>query len=199
MTYLLLIRHAENDMMSTRLAGRLPGVHLNDQGRQQTADLAEFLKDLPISAVYSSPLERAVETATPLAEVHGHPVQIRPALSDVDYGTRQGLTFRQLRRTKLWQQVEQCPSQVRFPGGETLIEVQHRVIKDLDTLFVNGSVSAVVTHADPIRLALAHYLGMALDDYRRLSIDTASVSVVQAVDGLVRVLHVNQTSNFKLP
>ena len=199
MTYLLLIRHAENDVMHTRLAGRLPGVHLNDQGRQQAAELAELLKGLPISAVYSSPLERAIETATPIAQVHGHPIQIRPALSDVDYGTRQGLTFRQLRRTKLWQQVEKNPSQVRFPGGETLLEVQHRVIKDLDALFVNGSVSAVVTHADPIRLALAHYLGMALDDYRRLSINTASVSVLQAIDGFVRVLHVNQTTKFKLP
>ena len=117
-TLLLLIRHGENDVMYRRLAARLPDVHLNQRGREQAAALAQALTHAPIEAIYSSPLERAVETAQPLADARGLPVEIRSDLIEVNYGSWQGKTYAQLRRTNLWKTVHSTPSQVRFPDGE---------------------------------------------------------------------------------
>ena len=102
MTLLLLIRHGENDFMQRRLTGRTAGISLNAKGRQQAQTLADALTHAPIKAIYASPLERAVETAQPLALAHGLEIQIRPALIEVDYGRFQGRTYKQLARTNLW-------------------------------------------------------------------------------------------------
>src|SRR3954452_18283038 len=102
MTTILLIRHGENNMVGKRLAGRLPDVHLNDRGKQQAQQLAEALCKAPLKAIYSSPLERAVETAEPLAAELGLPVQIAPGLIELGYGDWQGKTLKQLSRLKLW-------------------------------------------------------------------------------------------------
>ena len=211
MTILLLIRHGENDVMQHRLAGRTPGVSLNDTGRQQAGQLAQALKDAPIRAVYSSPLDRAVETAAPIANSHGLVLQIRPALIEVNYGRWQGRTYKQLSRLKLWRSIRERPSQVRFPEGETLSEVQQRVVAELDGLVREWqpssepepqpeAVIAVVSHADIIRLALAHYLNLALDDYTRLMVAPAAISMVQH-DGLnrPRVISINQAAIFSWP
>ncbi|MHB8855280.1 MAG: histidine phosphatase family protein [Bellilinea sp.] len=211
MTLLLLIRHGENDVMQRHLTGRAPGVSLNGKGRQQAELLADALIHAPLKAVYSSPLERAIETAEPLALSRHLSVQVRPNLIEVDYGGFQGRTYKQLGRLKLWKALLERPSQIRFPGGETMAEVQQRVVADLDTLArewlttdVDGKseehLIAIVAHADVIRLALAHYLNMALDDFLRLTVNPASLSIVQN-DGNSRpkVICINQLPNFAWP
>jgi len=214
MTLLLLIRHGENDVMRRRLAGRMPGVSLNARGQQQAADLTAALTHAPLQAVYSSPLERAMETAEPLAAAHGLAVIIRPALIEVDYGKFQGRTFGQLKRIKLWQTLLKTPTAVRFPGGETFAEVQQRVVADLEALISQWQppepsdpknrpaepVIAVVAHADIVRLALTHYLNMPLDDFLRLMVAPTSLSILQA-DGISRprVICVNQQPHFNWP
>lgn len=210
MTLILLIRHGENDVMHRRLAGRLAGVHLNENGRKQAQLLAKALEQAPIEAVYSSPLERALETAQPLAEMRGLTVQIRPALSEVDYGDWQGRTYKQLRRIKLWKTVQEDAASVRFPNGETLVEVQQRVVQELENLARQHArlveegkpppaeaVIAAVAHGDIIRLALAYYLNMALNDFHRLTVFPASLSLVRVNEGeRPLVVHINQIAGF---
>ena len=124
MPTLLLIRHGDNEFIArNKLAGRLPGVHLNEKGRQQAEVLAQLLLKAPLRAIYSSPMERAVETAQPLAAALGLEVQIRPQLIELNYGNWQGRTFKQLARIKLWKEVQNNPVGVRFPGGETAGQV----------------------------------------------------------------------------
>ncbi len=118
MPLLLLIRHGENEFVKTgKMAGRLPGVHLNERGRQQAADLAEALKDVPLKAVYSSSLERAVETAEPIAAGRKLEIQLRPDLMDTDIGKWQGRTLKSLSKLKKWKIVQQAPSRFTFPEG----------------------------------------------------------------------------------
>ncbi|HWR67014.1 MAG TPA: histidine phosphatase family protein [Bellilinea sp.] len=214
MTLLLLIRHGENDFMLRRLTGRTAGISLNAKGRQQAQMLADALTHAPLQAIYASPLERAVETAQPLAAAHGLEIQVRPALIEVDYGRLQGRTYKQLARINLWKILLEQPSQIRFPEGETFAEVQQRVVTELDSLVrvwqpaedINNpakekkpeeAVIAVVVHADIVRLALAHFLNMQLDDFLRLVVGPASISMVQSNGrSLPRVICINQTANF---
>ena len=213
MTLLLLIRHGENDIMHRRLAGHRPGVHLNEKGRGQAQALTQALAHAPIAAVYSSPLERALETAAPLAETRGLQVEIRPALIDTNYGDWQWRTYKQLRRIKLWKTVLESPTQMRFPNGETIAEVQTRVINDLTALASLHQVEpgeekekkeeiiiAAVAHADVVRLALTHYLNMALDDFHRLVVFPASISMVHLPrEGRPLVVHINQVAGYAWP
>jgi probable phosphomutase (TIGR03848 family) len=182
MPTLLLIRHGENDFLKqNRLPGRLPDIHLNQHGREQAAALAESLKSLPIRAIYASPLERAVETAEPLARALGQPIQVRPALLDTDVGEWEGQYLKKLRKLPLWKQVQQQPSQVRFPGGESFLEQQQRLIREVDAIHrahKPKDLLAVVFHSDPIKLVLAHYLGLPLDHFQRLSVAAGSVSIL---------------------
>ncbi len=193
MTLLLLIRHADNDQRKVRLCGRLPGIHLNERGRKQAESLAKDLCRAPIQAVFSSPMERAVETASSLTETLNLPLQIIEELNETDYGEWQGRTFGQLRRLKGWQTVLKTPSQVRFPGGENLLEVQQRTVAALEKLSQGHELIAAFTHADIIRLALAHYLNMPLDDYHRLTIRPASLSIIALNENTIHVLLINQT------
>ena len=182
MKTLILARHGENDVMHTRLAGRLPGIHLNAQGQQQASALVNLLAGLPVQAVFSSPLERALETAQPLAAARQLSVQPWPAFIEVDYGTWAGRTFKQLYRTRLWKQLRERPSSVRFPGGETLAEVQCRALAGLQAALAavaEGQALVCVSHGDVIRLLTASYLNMPLDDYQRLIIDPGAVTVIR--------------------
>lgn len=180
----LLIRHGENDNLKQhRLPGRLPDIHLNERGHTQAASLAESLKLLPIKAIYSSPLERAIETAQPLAQVLGLPIQLHPSLMDTDVGEWQGLQLSKLRKLPLWKQVQQQPSRFRFPGGESFLEIQERLIREFDQLrrlHKPKDMLAVVFHADPIKLVLAHFLGLPLDNFQKFGVSPGSVSVLVA-------------------
>ncbi|MBX3013856.1 MAG: MSMEG_4193 family putative phosphomutase [Caldilineaceae bacterium] len=193
-TYVLLIRHGENDWVGTdRLAGRSPAVHLNEKGRQQAEELAQFLQQQPIAAIYSSPLERCVETAQPLGQVLNLPVRIEPDVVEVDYGEWQAGHLKELAKLPEWQMVQHYPSTFRFPKGETLREVQGRAVGAIERIrdAHPNSVVAVFSHGDIIRTTIAHYVGTPLDLFQRVIISTASVSTVLFAKQVPAVLGVN--------
>ena len=199
MTQLLLIRHAQNDYVKTgRLAGWTPQVHLNEKGRAEAEALGQRLAKARLTAIYSSPLERAVETAQPLAEHYSHDVQIEDEVGEVRYGDWTGKRLRQLTRTRLWKVVQQYPSGARFPGGESLREAQSRVLSALERLTEAhpGGRVAIVAHADIIKLAVAHFAGMPLDMYQRLIIAPASLSIIWLGRMGPRIVLMNDTSHY---
>ncbi len=180
MSLLLLIRHGMTDLTGKRLIGWTPGVHLSERGREQAAELVERLAAVPIDALYSSPLERCRETAAPLAAARSLRVSVRRDLGEVRYGDWQGRPFSQLVRTKLWKVVHEQPSAVRFPGGESLIETQHRGVRQMERILGDhpGRTVAVISHGDMIRLLIAHFTGVHIDLYQRITVETASVSAI---------------------
>ena len=196
-TLVLLIRHALTDTAGKKLTGWDPGVHLNDRGREQAEQVAERLAPLPIRAVYSSTLERCVETAAPLARAKGLAVETTDGLRDVHYGAWTGRNIAPLRKTKLWSKLVASPGDARFPQGEALRETQARVVAEVSALVDRHprQVIAVFSHADPIKLALAHYLGQHIDLSNRLVVAPASVSAVAVTSGAPHVLRVNDTGS----
>ena len=203
MMNLLLIRHALNDWVGEKLAGWTPDVHLNDEGRSQAAALAERLADVPLAAIYSSPLERTVETAQPLAEAHGLELQLRAGLGETRYGEWTGRSLKELQKEELWPVVQVYPAGARFPGGESLREVQARLVAELDTIrdAHPDETVAVVSHSDPIKLAVAHYVGLPLDLFQRLSISPASVTAFAFTrfgPRLVVMNHTDSLPSFKI-
>jgi len=205
MPVLLLIRHGENEYVKKgRLAGRLPGVHLNDTGRSQAQSLADRLAKAPIKAIYSSPLERALETAEPLAKTLNLETIPRPGFLETDYGEWQGQTLKSLRRLKLWRTVQHAPSLARFPGGESFAECQGRVCREIEWICSqhdSKDLIACVFHADPIKLAIAFYIGLPLDHFQRLSSAPASITTLligEAGSQLVN-LNVDFSLNYSNP
>jgi probable phosphomutase (TIGR03848 family) len=200
MPILLLIRHGENDYSKKmRFAGRMPGVHLNERGKKQAQELGKALVDVPLKAIYSSPLERAMETAAPIAAARGLKIIREPGLLESDVGKWQGQSVRKLALTRYWRIVQQSPSRAGHPGGETFLQTQTRIVTTLDALcnkFKPGDVIACVFHADPIKLAVAHYLGLPLDHFQRLACDTASVTVLQVGDASAHLIKLNQRAPF---
>jgi broad specificity phosphatase PhoE len=192
-TVLLLVRHAETDWLGERLAGRLPDVHLNAKGRENAERLAVMLRPLSIAAVYSSPLERAVETAEPTARAAGKSILRSDLLQEVDFGELAGKAFSELRETSLWKQVHHSPAEVRYPGGESLVEAQERGVRAIEEIraqYETGTV-ALFTHSDTIRLVVAHFLRMPLAAYHALAADPASVSVLYYTREMVHVAGLN--------
>jgi broad specificity phosphatase PhoE len=203
MPIFLLIRHGENPFVKQdRLPGRLPDIHLNQRGREQAAALAETLQAQPIRAIYSSPLERAVETAEPLARALGLPIQLRPGLLDTDVGVWQGLLVRDLRKLPGWKQEQTHSSTFRFPGGESFIELQGRLVREIESLVAAHKpkdMLAVVFHSDPIKLVLAHFLGMPLDNFQRFGVAAGSVSILQVGKSGSRLAALNLLPPFVIP
>ena len=203
MPIILLIRHGENDYVKkSRMAGRLPGVHLNDKGRAQAQALAEKLGEAPIKAIYSSPLERAMETAAPLAEALKLEIQVRPGLIETEIGEWSGLSWKSLRRLKIWRTVQMAPSLFRFPGGESFAEAQHRICSEIETICAQHEpkdLIACVSHADPIRLAIAYYIGLPLDNFQRLSVSPASITALSIGEASSHLLNLNFDLSFNFP
>ena len=180
-TYLFLIRHGENEWTERgALAGRTPGVPLNEKGKEQAHQVAERLKVQPITAVYSSPLLRCLESAQPLAAALNLSISVEPGILEVDYGEWRGGELKELGKLPEWKLVQIFPGGFRFPGGETLREVQNRVITTLERIRTEhaGEVVAVYAHGDVLRTSLAYYLGTPLDLFQRIQISTASISLV---------------------
>lgn len=196
-TVLLLIRHGDTDAAGKRLTGLARGVRLNARGREEAARLVERLEGVPIVAIYSSPLERCRETAAPLARARGLDVRVRRHMIETGYGNWTGRPIAQVRRTKLWRTVEEAPSILRFPGGESILEVQGRAVAEVERIAAAhpSDVVAVVTHADVVRLLLLHFAGMHVDHLHRLIVDPCSVSVVALGDRVPRLLKVNDTGD----
>lgn len=201
MPLLLLIRHGENDFTKNhKLAGRLPGVHLNEKGQKQAQALGEALKDVPIKAIYASPLERARETAAPIAESHNLKIIQEPGLMDTDVGQWQGRSWKVLRLTKAWKIVQHSPSRFKFPEGESFPECQVRIVNALERAIKKHNkpqdIIAIVFHADPIKLAVAHFLGMPLDHFQRLSCDTGSLTALYVNEMGANLIKLNQRPPF---
>lgn len=199
MTLLLLIRHGTNDWVHGRLAGWTPGVHLNEDGRRQAAATAERLSVLPLDAIYTSPLDRTVETAQAIAGPRGMPLRLVEGLGEVKYGEWQGAELKELYKHELWPGVQFYPSGTRFPGGETLGEAQMRMVATLDGLRAQHpkGIIAVVSHADIIKLALAYYIGMHMDLFQRLEISPCSVSALLFTRMGPRLLAYNDTGSLE--
>ena len=192
---LLLIRHGLTPQVGVKLTGWTRGVGLSDAGRAQADAVVPRLEGLHIDAIYSSPLERAVETAQPLARARKLRVKQREGLGEVHYGALQGKTYKTLVKSKVWRHLRAWPSDVRFPNGETLRETQARAVSTIEELrdAHMGDVVAVFSHADFIRLAVAHYLGVHIDLYNRIAIDPGSISAVQFFPMGVQVRRLNET------
>ena len=201
MTSLLLIRHGANDWVGDRLAGWTPGVHLNDTGHQQAAALAGRLSSWPIEAIYSSPLERAIETAEFVAHAPTLPIQIEDGVGETRYGEWTAVSIKELAKKPEGATVQFHPSGARFPGGESLGEVQARVVAALERIrqaHPKGAV-AVFSHADIIKAAAAYYAGIHLDLFQRLVIGTASVTWIQFDKHGPRIVRLNDTGELDPP
>jgi probable phosphomutase (TIGR03848 family) len=197
MTTFLLIRHAAPDLVSDTLAGRLPGIHLSTQGLTQAHRLAERLATLPISAVYSSPLERALETAQPLAARMHLDVRCCEAIAEIDFGDWSGKRYDELTADPRWRHWNVFRSGSPLPNGGLMLEVQLRAILALEEIRQNHAdqVVALVSHGDVIKAAIAHYLGTPLDLFQRIDISPASLSVLAIYDWGARIIRLNDTGD----
>ena len=194
MATFLLIRHADNDFVgSGKIAGRAPGVHLNSKGRGQAGRLAEQLAGAGIAVILSSPLERALETAAPLARRIGVEIEVSEAFSEIDCGEWTGRQFDDLRGNPRWRAYDSFRSGTRIPGGELAVEVQLRTVTEMERLrgLHPERVIAVFSHGDPIKSALAYYAGVPIDLYKRFEISTASVTTIELNAWGPRILGVN--------
>jgi probable phosphoglycerate mutase len=195
-TTILLVRHGENDWVkSNKLAGRTPGVHLNDTGRAQARLVSGRLAQWPIAAVYSSPLERCIETAAILAAPHDLPVTHHDGLLETNYGEWQGGEIDVLMKTDLWRVIQATPGLARFPGGESMLTMQHRMIFTLQDIVIRhpDQIVLVCSHADLIKSAISHYTGAPFDLYQRVVIDPGSLSILRFGQHGPKVLRVNDT------
>jgi broad specificity phosphatase PhoE len=194
-TVFCLIRHAATGAQNRAVSGRSGGIHLSADGRAQAERLGSVLKNSSISALYSSPLERAVETANCISTRLNLALEIRNSLTEVDYGNWTGAEFSELTGNKDWQKFNSFRSGTRIPGGDSILDVQSRVISELDCLRARhfGQTVAAVSHAEPIRVAICYYAGIPLDLSLRIEIEPASLSVVALGEDHPRILAVNST------
>ena len=179
-TTVLLVRHGRTPTTGELLPGRSPGLHLSEQGWEQARAAAERIAELPVSALYSSPLERARETARPSAELRGLPVREDPALLELDVGQWTGRALNDLNRLPEWRRVQHNPSAFRFPDGESFPEMQQRMVDAVQRLcrFHPGGTVVCFSHADPLRGLRGHAMGTPLHRFQRLSVGPCSISVL---------------------
>lgn len=198
MTTFFLVRHATNDALQKGIMyGRLPGVHLNEEGLAQAQALAERLTAFELAAVYSSPLDRALETAEPIAAHQGLEVIVDVDFSESDVGRWTGQSFKKLQRRRKWRRMLIHSSGFQFPSGEGFWDVQVRMVKGVERVRAKhpkGNI-ALVSHGDPLRLLVAHYLGLPLDVFRRLVIEPASLTVLHLGRGIPHLVRLNDTSH----
>jgi probable phosphomutase (TIGR03848 family) len=192
MKRLLLLRHASTEQTGRRLSGWTPGLHLSEQGVREARALAERLAPLEIDAVYSSPLERCLETAAAVAEPRGLKVEVVEDVGEVRYGDWTGRELAELAKEDLWRVVRHHPSGARFPDGESLLEMQTRAVLACERLRAahEGRTVAVCSHADVIKAVTAHYIGLHLDLFQRLVVAPASVTAI-GFGGVPHLLRLN--------
>jgi len=193
-TVVLLVRHGVTPTTGKILPGRAAGLHLSDEGRLQAEGAAKRIAHLPrLAAIYSSPLERARETAAPIARAKRMPIRIDRGLLECDFGEWTGERLDRLSKRPEWDVVQRHPSAFRFPRGESFTEMQARITGALARLVAQhpGRVIVAVSHADPIKTAVAHALGMPLDLFQRIVIGTASITAIAYGRTSVTALTVN--------
>jgi probable phosphoglycerate mutase len=171
-------------------------LHLADSGKKQAVHAAERIAELgKVNAIYSSPLERARETAAPISRALRVPVRIERGLLECDFGSWTGQSLRRLYKKPEWNAVQRTPSSFRFPDGESFVEMQSRMVGALDVIRRRhaGKTVVCVSHADPIKAAVAHAMGTPLDLFQRIVISTCSVTAILYSDAAPIVLTVNST------
>lgn len=195
-TTLYLVRHAAHDRLDRILCGRMPGVSLGKAGRADAGRLATRLLRENVASVQSSPLERARETAEPIAEGLGLAVEVSPALVEIDFGAWTGRPFKDLDRDPRWTTWNTARSVARPPGGETMLEVQARMVGHVETTRAAHPDAAIVlvSHGDVIKAALAYYLGLSIDSWMRFEVSPASVSTLVVGDWGAKVLRLNEAA-----
>lgn len=191
----LLIRHGLTARTGVKLSGWTPGVNLNANGRAQADALVDRLHGLRVDAVYASPLERCVQTAQPLAKAKRLKIRQREELGEVRYGDIEGKSLKVLAKSQIWRDLNSWPSNVRFPNGESLRETQARAVGAIEGLRKKHAdeVVAIFSHGDWIKLAMAHFMGVHIDLYRRLAIDPVSVNAVRMTSWGPIIMRLNDT------
>jgi len=176
---LVLVRHAVTLQTGPMLSGRTPGIELSDAGHDQARRAGERLADVPVAAVYASPIDRTRQTAEHIASHHDLPVVTLDGVIEADYGDWTGGQIADLAKTDLWKTVQRAPSRARFPNGESIAEMQTRAVAALEELVARhpGETVVVVSHADPIKAAIAHFTGVHLDLFQRIVVSPASLTV----------------------
>lgn len=198
-TTVLLVRHGQTPTTGKVLPGRAKGLHLADEGHRQAQVAADRIAELGqkgrVDAVYSSPLERAKETAAPISKALGLRTKVDRGLFECDFGDWTGKELKKLSKLPEWQTVQRAPSTFRFPNGESFTEMQTRMVSALDRLRQQhpGGTIVCVSHADTIKAAVAHALGTHIDLFQRIVISPASVSALTWHAGGPIVLAVNST------
>ncbi|MBM3658212.1 MAG: MSMEG_4193 family putative phosphomutase [Actinobacteria bacterium] len=177
-TNLVLVRHAVTAQTGPLLSGRAPGIDLSEEGRTQAETLGARMADLPIDVVYASPIERTTQTAEAIARHHDLVVRRLDGVLEADYGEWTGQQLAELAKTDLWKLVQRTPSRVTFPGGEAMATMQTRMVAALEAVVSDhpGHLVVVVSHADPIKAAIAHFTGVHLDLFQRIVVSPASVT-----------------------
>lgn len=197
-TLVLLVRHGQTPSTGRVLPGRRAGLHLAADGAAQAASTAERIAAIKnVAAVYSSPLERARETAAPIARAVGARVRVHHGLNECDFGSWTGKQLASLRKLPAWEQVQRYPSGFRFPGGESFAEMQQRIVTSIQELVGRhpGQTIVAVSHADPIKAAVAHAVGTPLDLFQRIVISPCSVTAILYGSGGPAVLSTNSVGD----
>lgn len=195
-TTVLLVRHGVTETTGSVLPGRAPGLHLSETGRTQASRTAELIADgVGVDAVYTSPLERARQTAAPIAAATKNRAKVDRGLLECDFGEWTGESLSVLAKRPEWSVVQRAPSTFRFPGGESFAEMQHRIVTTIDRLRAAhpGGTIVCVSHADPIKAAIAQAIGTHLDLFQRIVISPAAISVIAYTGAGPAVLAVNAT------
>jgi probable phosphoglycerate mutase len=197
-TLVLLVRHGQTPTTGATLPGRAKGLHLADAGRAQADAAAARIGGLTnVDAVYASPLERTRETAAPIAKATGLKVRADKGLLECDFGEWTGGKLADLRKKPEWSTVQRYPSGFRFPAGESFTEMQTRMVTTLERLGAahRGKTIVAVSHADPIKAAVAHALGTHLDLFQRIVVSPCSITAILQTPGGPIVLAVNSTGD----
>ena len=180
MTTFYLVRHGDTGIKN-RISGRMTGVHLNETGRRQAYELAERFTGIAVESLYSSPVERAVETAQPIAQSLDLTIQIAEAVSEIDYGEWTGKSLDELSMDSRWRSFNVFSSGTQIPGGENILQVQRRFVGWMETVrrdHPDGRI-VVVSHQDPIKAVVTYYAGIHIDMFSRFDISHASVTVIR--------------------
>ena len=191
-----MVRHGRTPTTGKVLPGRAAGLHLADSGKAEAEAVAKRIAEIKgVSAIYASPLERARETAAPIGKILGQKVNIHKGLLECDFGDWTGAQLTALMKKPEWTTVQKAPSTFRFPNGESFTEMQQRMVSALDDIRAKhpGGIVVCVSHADPIKAAVAHAMGTHIDLFQRIVIGTCSVSAVAYSPSGPVVLTVNST------